>query len=124
MSLHCSYFRAQRFNESAYNQSFKAIFIGFPHSKNNKSPQEMIAASKQSNFEIKVSKLLLKFSYFKKLFYHFRSTIIGFSSFSRLPFQKNFLELEETQSSDDKLFNHSKSFAVNFPPVYLTNQQK
>jgi len=122
VSLHCSYFRAQRFNESAYNQSFKAIFRGFPHSNNNKSPQEMIAASKQSNFEIKVSKLSLKVSYFKKLFSHFRSTI-GFSSFSRLPFQKNFLELEETQRSDDKLFNQSKSFAVKVP-AYLKKSTK
>ena len=114
VSLHCGYFSAQSFNESAFNQSFKSIFKGFPHSDNNKSPQEMIASTKQSNFEIKVSKLLLKFSYFKKLFSHFRSTI-GFSSFSRLLFQKNFLEREETQRSDDKLFNQSKSFAVKFP---------
>ena len=124
MSLHCSYFSAQRFNESAYNQqSFKAIFRDFPHSNNSKSPQKSKHSKHQSNFEIKVSKLSLKFSYFKKLFSHFRSTI-GFSSFSRLLFQKNFLEREETQRSDDKLFNQSKSFAVKFPPVYLKNQPK
>ncbi len=74
----------------------------------------------QSIFEIEVSKLVLNFLYFKKLFY----TAIGFSSFSRLLIQKNFLERKETQRSDDKLFNQSKSFAAKFPIYYKKSTKR